>query len=299
MRGIVVALPNDSDLAAAIGKGGAESSMNFYNRKVEDDTITVLTPSDLEKKYYAVPESILLADTILLSTARVDALLGETLIAAGMTGKPVVLTDENDVSRLAQDAGAGRISVVGRAGALEELRRIGCGESANDTRVDIDAAFNVKGVGAVLLGIVRSGTIKVHDTMVHSSGKRISIRSIQSLDVDIDSAVKGIRVGLAVKGLESSDFEKGDVLADRAIPRVKGAKVKLRLGKIYSEGSTGGDIIGFSSGFSHCQARISGLNEGSCTVSFEKAIPLDAGDQFLLSQESKPRIFGFGTVIGV
>ena len=220
MRGIVVALPNDKELAASVGKGGTESSMLFYNRKVEDDTVTVLTPTDTEKRYYAVPESILLADVIVLGTAHVDALLGETLIAAGMVDKPVILTDENDVSRFTKDAGISKISIVKREALLQEIRRVGPVGSQGDVRIDIDAAFNVKGVGTVLLGIVRNGTVRTHDTLVHSGGKQVMIRSIQSLDVDIESAVKGIRVGLAVKGLESDEVEKGDILAMQQAPRI-------------------------------------------------------------------------------
>ncbi len=297
MRGIVVALPNDKDLAAAIGKGGTESSMNFYNRKADDDTITVLTPSDLEKKYYAVPESILLADIVLLSTAKVDALLGETLIAAGMTDKPVILTDENDVSKFVQGAAVKDFSVIKREAALDAIRKLGPSESGQRTRIDVDSAFNVKGVGTVLLGIVRSGVVKVHDSMMCSGGGQLSIRSIQSLDVDIESAVKGIRVGLAVKGLDSADVEKGDILTDKVVPRVKAIKAKIKLGKLYAEGSIGGEMIGFSCGFSQCKAKISELEGDSCAISFEKAIPVEQGDKFLLSQDSKPRIFGAGSVL--
>jgi selenocysteine-specific translation elongation factor len=294
-----VALPNDSKLAASIGKGGTESSLIFYNRRIDDDTIAVLAPADLEKKYYAVPESLLLADVIVLSTANVDALLGETLIAAGMIDKPVILTDENDVSRFTKDANVTKVSIVKREAVLDEIRKSGTAESRGDVRVDLDAAFNVKGVGTVLLGLVRNGTIKVHDNLTHSSGKMVSVRSIQSLDVDIESAVKSIRVGLAVKGIESDEVQKGDVLTGKAIPRVKSAKAIIRLGKIYSEGNIKGEMIGFTSGFSQCKAKISAMEGDSCTINFEKAIPVDVGDTFLLTQDNKPRIFGAGSILGV
>ena len=80
--------------------------------------------------------------------------------------------------------------------------------------VPIDHHFNVKGIGTVILGCVQEGTIRRHDQLtVHPLGKQAQIRSIQMHDDDAEEASAGDRVGLALKGIESDDLDRGFVLS--------------------------------------------------------------------------------------
>ena len=81
----------------------------------------------------------------------------------------------------------------------------------------IDRAFTVKGVGTVALGFVLSGTVKVHDQLrpvPGPSGLRADLKGIQVNDVDFDSAGRGVRVGLSLRGVEPSDLERSHWLDD-------------------------------------------------------------------------------------
>ena len=61
--------------------------------------------------------------------------------------------------------------------------------------VPVDHAFNVNGIGAVILGLVANGVIHIHDTMnVLPGTKTTQIRSIQKNDDNFDSAIEGERV---------------------------------------------------------------------------------------------------------
>ena len=67
-------------------------------------------------------------------------------------------------------------------------------------RVFIDHAFNVIGKGCVVLGVVKQGISKEKDkTKIYPLDREIEIRSIQSHDVDIESAPTGTRVGMRLK----------------------------------------------------------------------------------------------------
>ena len=90
-------------------------------------------------------------------------------------------------------------------------------QKAHDTAgkgvVPVDAHFNVKGVGVVVLGSVAQGMIKKHETLkVLPTDKTAQIRSIQKHDDDAESAITGDRVGLALKNIESEDLDRGYVL---------------------------------------------------------------------------------------
>ncbi len=85
------------------------------------------------------------------------------------------------------------------------------------TLVYVDRVFTVKGVGTVALGFVLSGTVSVHDQLrplPGSSGVRADVRGIQVNDVDFDSAGRGIRIGLSLRGVEPKDLEKSHWLDD-------------------------------------------------------------------------------------
>lgn len=85
-------------------------------------------------------------------------------------------------------------------------------------RVFIDHAFNVMGKGCVVLGVVKQGISKDKDkTKIFPLDREIEIRSIQSHDVDIDSAPTGTRVGMRLKNVQAKDIERGFIISDKEI----------------------------------------------------------------------------------
>ena len=85
-------------------------------------------------------------------------------------------------------------------------------------RVFIDHAFNVTGKGCVVLGVVKQGISKDKDkTKIFPLDRDIEIRSIQSHDVDIDSAPTGTRVGMRLKNVQAKDIERGFIISDKEI----------------------------------------------------------------------------------
>jgi selenocysteine-specific translation elongation factor len=85
------------------------------------------------------------------------------------------------------------------------------------TLVYIDRVFSVKGVGTVALGFVLSGTVSIHDQLRPIPGPadlRADVRGIQVNDVDFESAGRGIRVGLSLRGVEPKDLERSHWLDD-------------------------------------------------------------------------------------
>jgi selenocysteine-specific elongation factor len=85
-------------------------------------------------------------------------------------------------------------------------------------RVFIDHAFNVTGKGCVILGVVKQGISNDKSkTKIYPLDKEIEIRSIQSHDVDIESAPTGTRVGMRLKNVQAKDIERGFIISDKEI----------------------------------------------------------------------------------
>ena len=85
------------------------------------------------------------------------------------------------------------------------------------TLVYIDRVFMVKGVGTVALGFVLSGSVSIHDQLRPVPGKTglmADVKGIQVNDVDVESAGRGMRVGLSLRGVEPRDLERSHWLDD-------------------------------------------------------------------------------------
>jgi len=95
-------------------------------------------------------------------------------------------------------------------------------QSVNDikTKVLIDHVFPVKGIGTVILGVVKEGDISAGQ-MVEIIGyedvnKKVIIRSIQKHDRVFKTAHVGDRVGLALKGnISPEDVSRSNIIASQ------------------------------------------------------------------------------------
>ncbi|MFW9950924.1 MAG: EF-Tu/IF-2/RF-3 family GTPase, partial [Candidatus Thorarchaeota archaeon] len=95
-------------------------------------------------------------------------------------------------------------------------------QNSDVTKILIDHAFPVKGIGTVILGIVKEGKVTAGQ-MLDLSGydgpsKKVIVRSIQKHDRDFKEAYKGDRVGLALKGnIAPNEIGRDNILISHGI----------------------------------------------------------------------------------
>lgn len=296
----IVAIPFDEELAGFIGKKGSENSITFYNRKLNGNVVVGIMPSSLEEKFYALPQCLLVANQVLVSTKSLDSLFGEALIGCALLNKRTIFTKDNDITKLISGISLENVSFAGREEILGSITSF-AGNKVSDAQVkiEIDKSFNVKGAGTVALGVVISGTVKVHDALYHNSGKQVTVRSIQSQDEDIKEAAVGTRVGLALKGIDESDMQKGDILSTNVIKRVKSLELEINKSGFVNEAIEEGKTYSIAIGFSYTIATVEKTDGNTATVRLEKAIPVEAGNTFLLVRVVSPRIFASGKVMRI
>ncbi len=83
------------------------------------------------------------------------------------------------------------------------------------TRLYIDRAFSLTGVGTVVTGTLWSGSVGAGDTLrVEPSGLKTRARSVQVHDVDVLRAEAGQRVAVNLPGVERTRLRRGDVLVE-------------------------------------------------------------------------------------
>jgi selenocysteine-specific translation elongation factor len=99
----------------------------------------------------------------------------------------------------------------------------------------VDHFFNVRGIGTVVLGSVAEGTLKKHDELMVLPGEKTAqVRSIQKHDEDFDVAGVGERTGLALKGVDVEDLDRGTILTnDKSIKKVSELSAMARIVKYW------------------------------------------------------------------
>ena len=87
-------------------------------------------------------------------------------------------------------------------------------------RMYVDRSYNVQGVGAVASGTIKSGTVEAGDELLlgpmqDGSFRPVTVRSIEMHYHRVDEARSGRIVGIALKGVQEADVERGMVLLPR------------------------------------------------------------------------------------
>ncbi len=227
------------ELGSAIGKKGTESDLFFWNKKEGDIAITAIAAATYPERVTPMLQVASLSDFSVLAVDALDAAIGETIIALASLGRKGLLVLRNpetaDRARaIAKDRLRGWVAMewTGEE-TLRRFREFLRGidvprDAASPCTVVIDHAFAVRGVGTVALGFVKRGVLRPHDELrLAPLDRSVLVRSIQRFDEDQTEAPPGSRVGVALKGVEADEIDRGAVLtADAAV--LSGPDVTLR-----------------------------------------------------------------------
>ncbi|MFA5332016.1 MAG: EF-Tu/IF-2/RF-3 family GTPase [Methanoregula sp.] len=251
MSNITVAVLAPNGYADDLGKKGTTTDITFYNLKKGESTVTFIEPTRYPEKLSSLFYAISLADRVVLVVEEINATFGESILMLQCAGKAagyIIFKNylsPDQIAPLIKGTVLEHYEVIENdpLGLREKLLDIAAKmtshqkakEGAGNGTVPIDHHFNVKGVGTVVLGCVTHGVLKKHDSVkVLPTTKTVQVRSIQKHDDDADIAVTGDRVGLALKGIEADELDRGYVLtSDPAIKSASEITGKAQLVKYW------------------------------------------------------------------
>jgi len=227
MRGITYAYLGPEAEAGKYAKKGTASDVTLFNAKKGDDALNIVTATRYPDKLTSLLLTLDLADEVILQPAQLDKTLGEQVVGCDLFGKTKGFLRPGDNSAQLQQILAKTalkdltLSEEPEGVFRERLYERVAATNEGGLAIPVDHSFPVKGVGTVILGLVRSGEVKVHDTLqVFPTDKTLEVRSIQVHDIDYKSAPTRSRVGLAVKGIEADQVPRGTVLAPKGSLKV-------------------------------------------------------------------------------
>ncbi|MDD1747883.1 MAG: elongation factor Tu, partial [Methanomassiliicoccales archaeon] len=228
MPNLTVAVIGPLDYAKEMAKKGTSTDITLYDVKKGEDTVSFIEPTKYPERLAPLFYACSIADAALVVVEEVNAQFGECVLmldALGVLRGRIILRNfiaPEKLAPLIKGTVLERYSlekedfVALRESYLEEASKKADEAVSASGSVPIDHFFNVKGVGTVVLGHVVRGTVHRHDDLRVLPGKKSAqVRSIQKHDDDFEVATVGDRVGLALKGIEAEELDRGCVLSNQ------------------------------------------------------------------------------------
>lgn len=211
-----------TDFVNELGKKGQSSDITTYDSKKDDRIMTYVIPSGFPDKIQPLITAVNLGEYSIVNVDKLDKYLGEQIVALNLLqlDKGFLLhsygVDSEALGSLLKNTVASSFKVEENVESLKQsINSLSPLKRDGPTIINIDNIFNVKGVGVVVLGIIKQGAIKVHDEItLFPQKKAVTIKSIQMHDKNVDESNSPARVGLALTGVSFDKITRGDILSN-------------------------------------------------------------------------------------
>ena len=263
----VNAFVRDRELASRIAKLGTESDIALFNYRDSTRHLNVVSPIRYPDKLSSLIFSLHMSDVAILDISEMNREIGEIIVALdslGMTDGGIILRNYLLPEQIKPFIGDTALKDYEMLEDNHERVRdflfsmVKETDDSGPVRVVIDHYFPVKGVGLVALGMVESGVVEKHQKLrLYPTDKIAYVKSIQVHDVDVSSAGKGSRVGLALKNVKEDDLERGMVLAVDGVDTFEGeCDFEVEVSRFFGKELGKGDVIHIFAGLQMIPARI-------------------------------------------
>ncbi len=307
MKNLAVGIFHDEELGRELGKKGTESDIAMFNKKTEKYIFTFLSP--VADKLAAKSQIMSSIDVALLSLQKMTPEIGETILmldSFGISQGIVIVppyTDLNQIKALIKGTSLASflikerdcISILGFLNEITPQRKL-----IDPPMMTVDHSFSVKGVGEVVLGFVKKGTLRKHDSLLLlPANKEVVVRSIQIQDNEVEEAEVGSRVGLAIKGATAEEMKRGSLLCPAtSATRTSTISLSFTHNRFYAEHIKEG-LFHVTVGMQTVPVNVTNIQNGSLTLQSEKPFVYTPDDTFLLMNlnAKKLHIIGHGKAI--
>jgi len=327
-----VALIGSEDLARKLGKKGDVRDIESYVHKEERDgktmVLSFLRPLRHPERIRPLLSVLNVAKFGIVEIQRIDSALGEALVALGCSGisrghaivspEDGSWIDSDQVRMLLDQAGLSDWTV--HEGEIDEHSiRDSLFHFLDDSAIErkeledsplvlpVDQHFNVKGVGLVAIGYVQSGSVSKHDEVeVLPDGDCGVAKNLQVMDDDVDEALAGDRVGLALRNLREQSLHRGCMITNKdseALVRHDSSTFRVIDAPFQKRKLQVGDVVHAAADLQFVVGRIDSIEDDQLSVNWENPlwIRADGSSNVVISQlDAEPmRLMGVVSHMGV
>ncbi|HEY6536361.1 MAG TPA: EF-Tu/IF-2/RF-3 family GTPase [Candidatus Nitrosocosmicus sp.] len=313
----------DTSISNELGKKGTSTDITIYDRKTKDQIISYCFANTYPDKLQPLLQSISMSDYAILNISRLDASLGEQILALDVFNIKkgfILYSYDVDVEKIKNIVKKTILSNYQIVENVEQLKTKLSELQANSDLIDVDVkaekdsselandhdsvcipvdhAFDVKGVGTVILGSIKIGQIKPYDELeIVPSNKSIVIKSIQMHDDPVSFSEKPSRVGLAIKGIAAKDISRGDLITSPGLSKVTtNFQLPFNKNPYYKEDILENQNYMICVGLQIRTVKIKKIDDNQLNITLEKPIAFIKNDICVVfSPDSKSmRIIGHG-----
>lgn len=317
MGNITVAVLGAQEYSGQIGKKGTSTDITLFDVKKGEATVTFIEPTRYPERLAPLFYACALATKALVVVDELSASLGEQLVMLQCSGiksgifvlrnyiqpekiMPLIKgTPLENFEFIADDPNVIREKLLAEAAQIQTTTATQVGT------VPVDHAFNVKGVGVVVLGIVVNGDVAKHASLkVLPGAKTAVVRSIQKHDDEFEEAVTGDRVGFALKSVDVEDLDRGTVLTnDPTVKTQNKLQTKASLVKYWQTPIKAGMVMHVGHWAQFLTAKVEEATEGgdfrnpTLTLALDKPLVYRPGDSAVLMYLEGTKLRVAGTLV--
>ena len=298
MGNLNVAVIGAKGLAGEVGKKGTVTDMTFYDYKSGTDSFTLIEPSKYPEKLSSLFYSVAMSEFAILVVDSIDSFLGETIVMTDSLGIDkgwIVLRNYIQPEQL-------KPLLAGTCLENYEFRD----EDPIKLREELIAMAKADGRQPGDGTSVIDGWFRKHDKMTVFPIKReVTLKSIQKHDLDADFGVKGDHVGLALRGIESDELDRGFVVTtDPSVKMSRRIEGKVSLVKYWPSPLKEGMVLHIGHWMQMVPCRVASVDDGdnfrsaSVVLELESDIIHRPGDKatIMYLEGGKLRVAGSATL---
>lgn len=295
---LTVGIFGDQELAKSLGKKVTTNDIAIFNHASSEGVFTYVCPNS--EKIQPLLQVLNMIDVPVLVADSLTKEIGEMIVGLHEMNfdKGFIITNIRDqITEVIKSTNLEKYEIIDEDSLRPALLNLKIQRQSEFLLIPIDNYFKVTGLGTIILGIIKSGLIKKHDTLlIEPLGKEVSIKRIQSQDNDLEEAVSGMRVGLNLKGIEVEEIKRGFVLC-KEIQKSSELKIKFAKNKFSKQELKIGINVLLSAGLQVVTCSVESLGE-EITLKSSQPVAYLKNQRCIIAlpSESYPRIIGSGLI---
>ena len=290
-----VAFVGSESLARKIAKKGDVRDIESYVYKegegAERRILSMIRPLKHPESLRPLLSTLNVAESGIIEVKEINAALGEAMVAfsSSKVENGHIIINPKDGNWIDPE----KLSLIRNQAGLESwkihdslpdphdirsdlLSRVRIDTTEEEVLVSIDQHFVVRGIGLVGIGYVRSGIIRKHESVeIHPGGHVGVVRSLQVMDDDVDFAVTGDRVGVALRGVQDNILDKGSQIVSvgsKLLTRMEKSEIKVDISVFQRNVLKAGDIVHMSCDLQFIVGRVESVSEDSMVVVWDRPV---------------------------
>jgi len=234
---LTVGIFGNQDLAKKLGKKDTINDIAIYSHSSSEGVFTYICPNS--EKIQSLLQVLNMIDVPVLVIDNLTKEIGEMIVGINEMNfeKGFIVTDIRDaIQPLIKNTCLEKFEIIGDNDLWPKLLSFNIERHDDFLMLPIDNYFNVKGVGTVILGIIQSGKISLHEKLiVEPIGKEVIAKGIQSQDKGIEEADAGTRIGLNIKGVEAEELKRGFVIVKDKVEKSSEIVIKFKRNRFFKQ----------------------------------------------------------------